>query len=122
MLDVDKSIKVDGLEKSIVDKCKQRIIAVAVIFFVSFIIVNIKLIDTSKPLKAKEKIVRDIKKANKRGDILDRNGALLAISMPSWSLYKSKDMVYDLDKAKENILKITLLVSLILLKREMQIL
>ena len=106
MLDVDKSIKVDGLEKSIIDKCKQRIIAVAVIFFVSFIIVNIKLIDTSKPLKAKEKIVRDIKKANKRGDILDRNGALLAISMPSWSLYKNKDIVYDLDKAKENILKI----------------
>ena len=64
MLDVDKSIKVDGLEKSIIDKCKQRIIAVAVIFFVSFIIVNIKLIDTSKPLKAKEKIVRDINSLN----------------------------------------------------------
>ena len=106
MLDVDKSIKVDGLEKSIIDKCKQRIIAVAVIFFVSFIIVNIKLIDTSKPLKAKEKIVRDIKKTNKRGNILDRNGTLLAVSMPSWSLYKNKDIVYDLDKAKENILKI----------------
>ena len=94
MLDVDKSIKVDGLEKSIIDKCKQRIIAVAVIFFVSFIIVNIKLIDTSKPLKAKEEIIRDIKKANKRGNILDRNGALLAVSMPSWSLYKNKDIVY----------------------------
>ena len=106
MLDVDKSIKVDGLEKSIIDKCKQRIIAVAVIFFVSLIIVNIKLIDTSKPLKAKEQIVRDIKKANKRGNILDRNGALLAISMPSWSLYKNRDIVYDIDKAKKNILKI----------------
>jgi len=106
LLDVDKSIKVDGLEKSIIDKCKQRIIAVAVIFFVSLIIVNIKLIDTSKPLKAKEQIVRDIKKANKRGNILDRNGALLAISMPSWSLYKNRDIVYDIDKAKKNILKI----------------
>ena len=54
MVNADKSIKLDGLEKSIIDKCKQRIIAIAVIFFVSFMVVNIKLIDMSKPLTAKE--------------------------------------------------------------------
>ena len=62
MVNADKSIKVDGLEKSIIDKCKQRIIAIAVIFFVSFIVVSIKLIDTSKPLKAKEQTSINIKK------------------------------------------------------------
>ena len=54
MINADNSIKVDGLEKSIIDKCKQRIIAIAVIFFVSFIVVNIKLIEVSKPLKVKD--------------------------------------------------------------------
>ena len=106
MLDADKSIKVDGLEKSIINKCKQRIIAIAVIFFVSFIAVNIKLIDASKPLKAKEQIIRDIKKSTKRGNILDRNGVFLAVSMPSWSLYKNKNIVYDVELTEQKILKI----------------
>ena len=74
MINADKSIKVDGLEKSIVEKCKQRIIAIAVMFFVSFIVVNIKLIDVSKPLKAKEHFNNSSIKFNKRGNILDRNG------------------------------------------------
>ena len=97
MANADKSIKVDGLEKSIIDKCKQRIIAIAVIFFVSFITVNIKLIDISKPLKAKEYIVKDIKKLNKRGNILDRNGNFLAVSMPTWTLKKTNDTIYNLE-------------------------
>ena len=73
MLDANKSIKVDGLEKSIIDKCKQRIIAIGVIFFVSFIAVNIKLIDISKPLKIKEYPVKDFKQSIKRGKIFYRD-------------------------------------------------
>jgi len=106
LFDADKSIKVDGLEKSIIDKCKQRIIATAVIIFVSFVVVNIKLIDTSKPLKSKEQTTRDIKKSIKRGSILDRNGNLLAVSMPSWSLYKNKNIIYNVDLIKEKISQI----------------
>ena len=106
MLNANKSIKVDGLEKSIIDKCKQRIIAIGVIFFVSFIAVNIKLIDISKPLKIKEYVVKDFKKTTKRGNILDRNGSLLAISMPTWSLYKDKNIIYDMEVTKKNILEI----------------
>jgi cell division protein FtsI/penicillin-binding protein 2 len=106
LLNANKSIKVDGLEKSIIDKCKQRIIAVGVIFFVSFIAVNIKLIDISKPLKTKEHTTQDFKKYIKRGNILDRNGILLAVSMPTWSLYKDKNIIYNIDIAKRNILNI----------------
>ena len=106
MLDANKSIKVDGLEKSIIDKCKQRIIAIGVIFFVSFIAVNIKLIDISKPLKIKEDNVKDFKKITKRGNILDRNGSLLAVSMPTWSLYKDKNIIYDMEVTKNKILQI----------------
>ncbi len=104
MINADKSIKVDGLEKSIIDKCKQRIIAIAVIFFVAFVTVNIKLIEVSKPLKAKDYSNKAIKINSKRGDILDRNGNIVAISMPSWSLYKNKNEIYD----KENTVNVLL--------------
>ena len=67
MINADNSIKVDGLEKSIIDKCKQRIIAIAVIFFVSFIVVNIKLIEVSKPLKVKDYSDIDGAYGNDRG-------------------------------------------------------
>ena len=106
MINADNSIKVDGLEKSIIDKCKQRIIAIAVIFFVSFIVVNIKLIEVSKPLKVKNYSDKTIKTYSKRGDILDRNGNIVAISMPSWSLYKDKNKIYDIEKTKDKILNI----------------
>jgi len=106
LVNADKSIKVDGLEKSIIDKCKQRIIAIAVIFFVSFIAVNIKLIDTSKPFKAKEQITKDVKKFNKRGNILDRNGNILAVSMPTWSLVKNRNIIFDIELTEKKILQI----------------
>ena len=106
MLDANKSIKVDGLEKSIIDKCKQRILAIGVIFFVSFIVVNIKLIDISKPLKAKEHAINNFKKSIKRGNILDRNGTLLATSMPTWTLYKTANRIYDIDLTEKKILQI----------------
>ena len=105
MINADNSIKVDGLEKSIIDKCKQRIIAIAVIFFVSFIVVNIKLIEVSKPLKVKN-YSDTIKTYSKRGNILDRNGNIVAISMPSWSLYKDKNKIYDIENTKDKILNI----------------
>ena len=50
MINADKSIKVDGLEKSIVEKCKQRIIAIAVMFFVSFISRQSLSSSVSRPL------------------------------------------------------------------------
>ena len=106
MINADKSIKVDGLEKSIVEKCKQRIIAIAVIFFGSFIVVNIKLIDVSKPLKAKEHFNNSSIKFNKRGNILDRNGNIVAISMPTWSLYKDKNKIYNIKLTKNELMNI----------------
>jgi len=106
LLDANKSIKVDGLEKSIIDKCKQRILAIGVIFFVSFIVVNIKLIDISKPLKAKEHAINNFKKSIKRGNILDRNGTFLATSMPTWTLYKTANRIYDIDLTEKKILQI----------------
>ena len=77
MLDANKSIKVDGLEKSIIDKCKQRIIAIGVIFFVSFITVNIKTRAKRSYLELKrlnKKInFKEVLKSVKKYDKIDYN-------------------------------------------------
>mgnify|MGYP006075795829 FL=1 len=120
MLNANKSIKVDGLEKSIIDKCKQRIIAVGVIFFVSVIAVNIKLIDVSKPLKIKEYAVKDFKEHTKRGNILDRNGSLLAVSMPTWTLIKTRSRIYDIESTEKKLLQIIPSIDSIELRKKLK--
>ena len=85
----NRRIYVDGVEKSLLEKCKQRIVAIAVVFFVTFLVVNFKLINLSKPFEGKEITANDVIKKYKRGKILDRNGNILAVSLPTWSLFSN---------------------------------
>jgi len=94
-LDSNKRIYIDGIEKSLLEKCKQRIIAIAVVFFVTFIVINFKLVSLSKPLKEKEVVTNNIVKNFKRGKILDRNGNILAVSLPTWSLYSNNHKIIN---------------------------
>ena len=55
----NKRIYLDGIEKSLLEKCKQRILVISVVFFVSFLMVNLKLIVLSQPLKEKEEVVNN---------------------------------------------------------------
>ena len=94
-MDSNKRIYIDGIEKSLLEKCKQRIIAIAVVFFVTFIVINFKLVSLSKPLKEKEVVTNNIVKNFKRGKILDRNGNILAVSLPTWSLYSNNHKIIN---------------------------
>jgi len=94
-LDSNKRIYIDGIEKSLLEKCKQRIIAIAVVFFVTFIVINFKLVSLSKPLKEKEVVTNNIVKNFKRGKIFDRNGNILAVSLPTWSLYSNNHKIIN---------------------------
>ena len=92
-MDANKRIYLDGIDKSLLEKCKQRIIVISVVFFVTFIIVNFQLIKLSKPFKEKEIATNTIIKDFKRGKILDRNGNILAVSLPTWSLYSNNHKI-----------------------------
>ncbi len=94
-MDSNKRIYIDGIEKSLLEKCKQRIIAIAVVFFVTFIVINFKLVSLSKPLKEKEVVTNNIVKNFKRGKIFDRNGNILAVSLPTWSLYSNNHKIIN---------------------------
>jgi len=83
----NKRIYVDGIEKSLIEKCKHRIIAIAIMFFITFFIVNIKLISASKFIQDKKEVSRNVVKKFIRGNIYDRNGNIFAVSMPTYSLY-----------------------------------
>ena len=94
-MDSNKRIYLDGIDKSLLEKCKQRIIVISVVFFVTFLIVNIQLIKLSHPFKEKEITSNNIIKNEKRGKILDRNGNILAVSLPTWSLYSNNHKVLN---------------------------
>ena len=94
-MDSNKRIYLDGIDKSLLEKCKQRIIVISVVFFVTFLIVNIQLIKLSHPFKEKEITLNNIIKNEKRGKILDRNGNILAVSLPTWSLYSNNHKVLN---------------------------
>ena len=94
-MDSNKRIYLDGIDKSLLEKCKQRIIVISVVFFVTFLIVNIQLIKLSHPFKEKEIKLNNIIKNEKRGKILDRNGNILAVSLPTWSLYSNNHKVLN---------------------------
>ncbi|MBF86426.1 MAG: hypothetical protein CMJ14_00345 [Pelagibacterales bacterium] len=94
-MDSNKRIYLDGIDKSLLEKCKQRIIVISVVFFVTFLIVNIQLIKLSHPFKEKEITLNNIIKNEKRGKILDRNGNILAVSLPTWSLYSNNHKVIN---------------------------
>ncbi len=82
-----KSIKIDGANKLAIEVCKQRVIAVSVIFFVTTLLVTIKLfyISVNNPIvHLNETYKPDVVV---RGKILDRNGKIIAVSLPSYSLY-----------------------------------
>ena len=94
-MDSNKRIYLDGIDKSLLEKCKQRIIVISVVFFVTFLIVNFQLIKLSHPFKEKEITLNNIIKNEKRGKILDRNGNILAVSLPTWSLYSNNHKVLN---------------------------
>ncbi|PPR28951.1 MAG: Peptidoglycan synthase FtsI [Alphaproteobacteria bacterium MarineAlpha9_Bin1] len=81
------SIKIDGANKSAIEVCKQRIIAVSVIFFVVTVLISIKLFYVSSSGSViKTEIIND-QLPIVRGKILDRNDKILAVSLPSYSLH-----------------------------------
>ena len=102
----NKRIYLDGIEKSLLEKCKQRIIVISVVFFVTFLVVNFKLIAISQPLKEKEATSYNTISNLKRGKILDRNGNILAVSLPTWSLYSNNHKVINPDSTAKNINRI----------------
>ena len=81
------SIKIDGANKSAIEVCKQRIIAVSVIFFVATVLISIKLFYVSSNGSVIKTTIINDQLPIVRGKILDRNDKILAVSLPSYSLH-----------------------------------
>ena len=111
-----KSIKIDGANKLAIEVCKQRVIAVSVIFFVTTLLITIKLFYIS--------VNNSIVYSNKthkpdlvvRGRILDRNGKIIATSLPSYSLY------LDATKVKHPLILLDKLLNIIPINNKKRIL
>ena len=96
-----ESIKIDGARKSELEISKQRVIAVSVVFFVISSLIVMKLFYVSTNPSIIQAKTNQINPSVIRGNILDRNGKILATSLPSYSLYMDGTKVKD----SKNLLK-----------------
>ena len=90
-----ESIKIDGARKSELEISKQRVIAVSVVFFVISSLIVMKLFYVSTNPSIIQAKTNQINPSVIRGNILDRNGKILATSLPSYSLYMDGTKVKD---------------------------
>ena len=90
-----ESIKIDGARKSELEISKQRVIVVSVVFFVISSLIVMKLFYVSTNPSIIQVKTNQINPSIIRGNILDRNGKILATSLPSYSLYMDGTKVKD---------------------------
>ena len=88
-----------GENHSVVEKARSRLIVVWVLLLLLFIVVGVRVTDLAfLSFIDGDNIISPVverENTNKRGDILDRNGVLLATSLRTASLYVDPAMVAD---------------------------
>jgi len=97
-----RRIKLDGTAKQVFETGRARMQFAAVIFFAAFIAVGWRLVDVTldgRPGPAAETAAAPTETAPVRGDIVDRNGVVLAASLRSYSLYARPQKVLDPEAA-----------------------
>ncbi len=96
-----RPIRLEGTRSRALDVARNRLLMAGAVFALSFLIVAGRLIDlTAFTQKDRTGLVHDVAgPVATRGDIVDRNGILLATSLPTASLYADPREVIDAEDA-----------------------
>lgn len=96
-------VKLDGSRKQALETGRNRLLVTGVLFALAFIIIGGRVVHLSLdndsadiPLK---RLVHVNKSLKVRADITDRNGMLIATSLPTMSLYANPHHILDLNEA-----------------------
>ncbi len=98
-----RRIRLDGARKQAVETGRNRLLVVGTIFSLAFLVIGLRLIDLAligpgaEPLLAASSSAKPA--TSGRADIVDRNGIVLATSLPTMSLYADPAAVLDAEEA-----------------------
>ncbi|CAA7618527.1 penicillin-binding protein 2 [Magnetospirillum sp. UT-4] len=105
------ALRLDGVRMRALESGRSRLIATAVGFFVAFAVIGVRMIDVAV-LDANPARPRDLPQARtdglemERADITDRNGIILATSLPTVSLYARANEVLDAGEAATKLVSV----------------
>lgn len=105
------ALRLEGVRKTAIDIGRNRLIVTAGLFLVAFLVIAARLVDLTVLSGAAETVQRPrAHRVNdavvRRADITDRNGILLATSLPTVSLYANPTEIIDADEAAAKLAKV----------------
>ena len=99
----ENRLKFDGVEKQTLETGRNRLIVIGILFTLAFMIIGGRVVELS--LQKNELDTTPFRVANTesilnmRADIIDRNGILIATSLPTAALYANPQHIIDPDEA-----------------------
>ena len=92
-------MKFDGIQKQALEVGRNRLMVTGVLFALAFLIIGGRVVELSfhdnKSNKTPYKIANANKNLHLRADIIDRNGVLIATSLPTAALYANPQHILD---------------------------
>jgi len=105
-----RRIRIDGARKQAIETGRNRVVVTAVVFGLAFAAIAGRLVDlTVLNQPGEPQVTQRAEKPSwtaERADIVDRNGVILATSLPSVSLYADPSEVLDPAAAADNLLTV----------------
>jgi cell division protein FtsI (penicillin-binding protein 3) len=111
------SMRIEGEKNSALENARGRIVLIVALFMMSYIVIAARLVDatliqgmlhngeeTSVLDKSREQDRQN--QSSKRGDIVDRNGVVLATSLKTASLYADQKLMLDATYTAQELVKI----------------
>ena len=103
------SLHLEEIEHRALDIARNRLLATGIIFALVFVVMTGRLVDLTvlgaSPSRSFSKSATTIEEAA-RGDIVDRNGVLLATSLPSASVTANPQQIIDADAAVADLARV----------------
>ncbi len=103
-------IQVEGVRKQALEMGRSRLVATGTLIMMAFVAISIRLVDLMVLGGAAEPQIASaymtIRTPAARSDIVDRNGILVATSLPTASLYADPTLVPDTEDVVERLFKV----------------